>query len=446
VSVTEGLPPVQGGSGLEHPQRSQALGVPPAYVLGGYEAGLSVIRSLGAAGVPVVAVWHSEAEHARHSRHVKRRVRAPHPEHESSKYVDLLLDLGGGTGSGLLVPTTDETVTAVACAREVLDSRHAVACPPWAVAERFLDKHLTYEFADRLGIAMPWTVLPRSAADLERLAVELPYPFLLKPRSSHLHREVFGAKMSLVHDPAELISMWERAERAGVDTLVQEFIPGSESEGVNYNAYLVDGEPVVEVTARKVRLSPPDIGYPTVVVSGQVPEVIVPGRRLLKGLGLSGFANVEFKRDVRDGSYRLMEVNGRPNMSGLLSVRCGADFPLMTYRHLVFGEPPSRRSSRQFDEGVYWINETADLGAAASHIRAGRSSLRRHVEPYVRPHVFAEMSLTDPAPFGARALTKLCSALARAVPDVRREPKPRSRASEDNRPNRSGLSRHDENG
>jgi predicted ATP-grasp superfamily ATP-dependent carboligase len=368
---------------------------------------------------------------------VKWSVRAPHPGYEPSKYVDLLLDLGRGTGSGLLVPTTDETVTAVACAKEVLESRYAVACAPWAVAERFLDKHLTYELADRLGIAMPGTVLPRSAAELERLAVELPYPSLLKPRSSYQYREMFGAKMTVVHDPAELISQWERAERGGVGTLVQEFIPGGESEGVNYNAYLVDGEPVVEVTARKVRLSPPNIGYPTVVVSAHVPQVITPGRRLLKGLGLSGFANVEFKRDARDGSFCLMEVNGRPNMSGLLSMRCGADFPLMTYRHLVFGELPSHGSAEQYDEGVYWISEALDLGAAASRIRGGRSPFRRLVEPYVRPHVFAEMSLTDPAPFGFRVLTKLHSALVREV--TRREPRPPSRVGEDNTPNRSSL-------
>ena len=111
---------------------------------------------------------------------------------------------------------------------------------------------------------------------------------------------------------------------------------------VNYNAYVSDGRPAVEVTAQKLRLSPPQMGFPRVVVSKEVPEVIEPGRQLLSAMGFHGFANIEFKKDPRDGTYKLMEVNGRHNNSGMLSVRAGVNFPWIMYRHLVQGElPPS---------------------------------------------------------------------------------------------------------
>lgn len=109
---------------------------------------------------------------------------------------------------------------------------------------------------------------------------------MLKPRLSHLYRDTFGVKMTKARNPEQLISAWRRSEQAGIGALVQEFIPGPESGGVNYNAYLVDGEPLLEFTARKVRLWPRDIGYPKVVVSMHVPEVLASGRRLLEGMGL----------------------------------------------------------------------------------------------------------------------------------------------------------------
>lgn len=176
---------------------------------------------------------------------------------------------------------------------------------------------------------------------------------------------------------------------------MQEFIPGPETGGVNYNAYVIDGEPVLELTTRKIRLWPRDIGFASVVVSASVPAVLESGRRLLRGMRLSGFANVEFKRDVRDGRDKLMEVNGRPNMSGSLAVRCGADFPLLTYRHLALGLTPRRVAARLHEQGVYWINESVDPRRGAARVRAGRSSVREQLEPYLRPHVWASLTWDD---------------------------------------------------
>jgi len=73
---------------------------------------------------------------------------------------------------------------------------------------------------------------------------------------------------------------------------------------------------------------------------------------MLRALDFHGFANIEFKRDPRDGQYKIIEVNARHNLSALLAVRCGVNFPLLQYRHLVHGELPDQPQCRQ---GVYWI-------------------------------------------------------------------------------------------
>ena len=130
-----------------------------------------------------------------------------------------------------------------------------------------------------------------------------------------------------------------------------------------------------------------------------------PGRRLLEGMGFYGFGNVEFKKDPRDGTYKLMELNGRHNNSGLLSVRAGINFPLIMYRHLVEGELP--RSGSDQRNGVYWISVPGDPVRNLRTLGKHRLRLRHYLVPYLRPHVFDTWDRRDPRPF----LTKLAAAL-----------------------------------
>ncbi len=381
---------------------------PTAYVLGGNAAGLAVVRSLGRAGVPVVTVLSDDRDFAARSRYATS-LRAPDPADAVRDFVDLL----DRQPPGVLVPVTDASLEAVAEHRDVLAKRHLVACPAAEVAQLFLDKLRTSEVAERAGVAAPRTAIPTTADELDALAGELTYPCLVKPRESFRYSRAFGVKMHRVEDAAQLRTAWRRADDLGIGTVVQELIPGPEVGGVNYNVYVVDGAPVVEMTSRKVRLAPRDFGFPTVVKSGPVPEIVEPGRRIVAAMGVEGFANVEFKRDARDGSYQLMEVNGRPNMSGALAVRCGVDFPLLAYRHLVDGVVPTERP---WQHDVYWVDEVADARSVVRRWRGGDLSLRDALTPYVGRHVFVSFATYDPGPLLGRIGTAVANRTRRLAP------------------------------
>jgi predicted ATP-grasp superfamily ATP-dependent carboligase len=128
-----------------------------------------------------------------------------------------------------------------------------------------------------------------------------------------------------------------------------------------------------------------------------IPEVIEPGRAILRAMNFEGFSCTEFKRDERDGVWKLMEVNGRANLSGSLAVRCGVNFPLLQYRHLMDGELPK---VERFETGVYWIDLIRDMGCNV-RFREGYP-LRELLEPYRRRHVFAIWDPSDPKPFLVR--------------------------------------------
>jgi predicted ATP-grasp superfamily ATP-dependent carboligase len=178
--------------------------------------------------------------------------------------------------------------------------------------------------------------------------------------------------------------------------MLHEYIPGDDTQGVNYNSYFWNGEPLVEFTAEKVRLAPQGFGVPRVVISKDFPEVKEPGRKILKAMNFYGYSCTEFKRDIRDGTFKLMEVNGRHNLSTLLSVKCGINFPWLMYKHLVLGDLPS---ASDYKSGIYWIDLTKDIIYNLAHYHKERYSLVQYLRPYISPHVFAILDWKDPKPF-----------------------------------------------
>jgi len=368
----------------------------PAIVLSGHTMGLGVVRALGTMGVPVVLVHYDERDMAHVSRYVDVAIASPHPENAREEFIALLLDLAKQFAGGVLMPASDESLTVVAQNKGLLEKQYIVACPDWEVVRRCIDKKLTYALAEAHGVPSPKTRLPQSRAEVLDYAAAAEFPCLVKPSQSHLFYDRFKQKMFRVDTASQMLDIWQRATDAGLEVLLQEIIPGDDAQVVNYNAYAWGGRSLLEFTAAHVRNAPPWFGSPRVVVSQDIPEVLAPGRQILQALGYEGYACTEFKKDARTGIYKLMEVNARHNLSTLLAVDCGINFPWLQYRHLTSGELPAAADYRK---GVYWVDITRDVGYSALYLRQERYSLNDYFRPYLLPHVFAILDWRDIRPF-----------------------------------------------
>ena len=65
-----------------------------------------------------------------------------------------------------LIPSWDETKALVARHFGTLGERFTATTPPWEILRVAHDKRETYALADRVGVDRPWTVRPRSVAEL----------------------------------------------------------------------------------------------------------------------------------------------------------------------------------------------------------------------------------------------------------------------------------------
>ncbi len=372
---------------------------PPAVVVSGHTMALAVVRALGEAGVPVAVLHYDARDMAQASRYVVANVRIPHPLRDEEGFIQALLDQGEQLGGGILIPASDESTVAVSRHKGRLQARYIVACPEWEITERFIDKAKTHALARANEVPTPRTVVPSGPEDLADQAAQIGFPLLLKPAESHLFFEHFKRKMFRVETLAELRSCFLSSRDAGLTVVLQEIIPGPDSSVVNYNAYTSDGQALVEFTARQLRKAPPAMGSPRVAISEWIPEVVEPGRRILAAMGFYGFACTEFKLDERDGRYKLLEVNGRHNLSGMLAVRCGVNFPLIQYLHLSEGVTPLGGTYRS---GMYWIDVFRDVGYSLAYLRREQFSASDYVAPYARRHCDAILDRGDMGPFWTR--------------------------------------------
>jgi predicted ATP-grasp superfamily ATP-dependent carboligase len=370
-------------------------GLKPAVVLSSHTMGLGVIRALGSSGIPVVVCYYEKKDMGYVSKYVVDKILTPHPEEDEKAYLKLLVQCAERYPGSILIPADDPTLFSVARNKDILSKYFVPAFADESIIRRVIDKKFTYALAEEIGVPCPRTIVPASLDHLEEYSRTVEFPCLVKPCQSHKYFELFRKKMELVQNFDQMAEAYRKATDAGIEVMVQEFIPGDDSQGVNYNSYFWDGEPLVEFTAEKIRLSPPAFGVPRVVISKKLPEIIEPGRKILKALGYHGYSCTEFKRDARDGIYKFMEVNGRHNRSALLAVSCGVNFPLIEYRHLMEGHIPMQTA---YDEGVYWIDEFRDIIDSAKYCRTEKYSLAQYLRPYYNRRIFAVADIHDLRP------------------------------------------------
>jgi D-aspartate ligase len=374
--------------------------VKPAIVLGTHTMGLGVIRSLGMMNVPIVAVYYDRYKDMGYvSKYVKHKVFAPHPGRAEEEFLELLIKLAPRFGGGFLIPVSDQTLVTVSRHKELLACYYSIGCTEWDITEQYIDKKQTYALAETVGVAVPRTIVPRSQEDVKRYGKTIEYPCLVKPCQSHLFFDHFGRKMVPVENLEQMLSIYQQSVDAGMEVTLQEIIPGDDTHVVNYNSYFWDGKPLVEFTAQHFRNTPLVFGSPCVVVSKHIPDVIEPGRKILQAMGFYGYSCTEFKKDPRDGIYKLMEVNGRHNLSTLLAVHCGINFPWLHYRHLIDGVIPEQK---EFKDDYFWIDVERDLPYLPKRILKHKERMPQVLLPYLAPHIFAVYDSRDLRPFFKR--------------------------------------------
>ena len=365
--------------------------------------GLTVVRELGARGVPVMAHGRSQRALGQFSRFAQ----------------DFLLDtrplaawLPGYAAehdlAAIMAVSEGHLIELAALHGKLGECR--VLSPDAERLGLVLDKARTFAAALKVGIAVPGDWQPGQGEDHAALAAQLTYPVAIKwadPNAVQAALTDGGIAMEKVEyaaDAAQLTAVLARYDSLARWPLVQTYCPGY---GLGQMLHMADGKATLRFQHRRLREFPPSGGVSSFCASvplDQHAAQMAKSEALLGALGWDGPAMVEYRLDPKTGTYWLMEVNGRFWGSIPLAWHCGAHFAWESYRCGVLGErgtgagPTKRRRARYVipdaKRTVLVLRDTAlPLGKRLAAL--GRFFID-FLDPRVRYYVW---SLRDPGPF-----------------------------------------------
>jgi D-aspartate ligase len=366
-----------------------------AVVLGGDYQGLGIVRSLGRRGIPVCVV---DDEHsiARFSRYATHAIKMPDLRVERET-VDQVMELGRRMGlqGWVLFPTRDETVAAFSRYRSVLTECFRVPTPEWSSVQWTWDKRNTYRLARELNIPTPRTWCPSSLDDLRKIDAE--FPLALKPAIKEHFFYATKAKAWRANNRAELESLFQRAASlvGPGEVMIQDLVPGNGDQQFAYCAFFKANQALGSLVARRMRQHPLEFGRAsTFVETTDVPELEAYSERFLQAINYYGLVELEYKRDMRDGSFKLLDVNARTWGYHTIGLEAGVDFPYLLFADQL-GVPAEPCRGRP---GVGWIRLVTDFPAAATQIMAGKLNWRAYLRSLKSFQVEAVFCREDPLP------------------------------------------------
>ncbi len=228
-------------------------------------------------------------------------------------YADKLLDIINEEGYDVLVPVGFESYMAVSKHAKKFEESAGVAVPDWEKMQIAFNKEMTMKFAEHVGVPIPKTMNLLSENDLKRIDV---YPVVIKSSDSFLR--YCNSKNELLDN----FKFMKAHTRMGI--IGQEYIRGF---GCGFYGVYDRGKLVAHFLHRRLKEFPVTGGPSAMAESYFDDRLRDYGEKLCGPLKWHGPIMAEFKYDVKNDDYRLIELNPKLWGSLDLTIAAGVDIP-----------------------------------------------------------------------------------------------------------------------
>jgi D-aspartate ligase len=378
----------------------------PVLVLGGDANTLSIVRCLSQRGISV-AVSTNCSSPALRSRFCGAKYAVPDGKDKKEYWADLLLsDKRTKLTGSVLFACCDDAIQFLCAHHDELARSYLLDQFEPKLHLSLLQKQHSYELAKSVGIAVPqyWTV--NRIEEVEHILSEVSFPAITKPLLSHEFRPHFRWQKYLRADnPDQLLRQQKEVLDKGFRSMVCDFIPGPDSLTRSYvSYYTAEGKILFEGTGHMIRRYPKNQGKLCYSCTEWNPQVANLGRKLLQGIGFTGFAHIEFKLDLRDNQYKLIEVN--PRFPALLEyhLQAGIEIPYIIYCYITDRTLPRITS---FKSHVRMISVPEDIRAYLELSRLGELTLGQWLKSMSPRQNYLYFKLKDPWPATHSVLWRL---------------------------------------
>jgi predicted ATP-grasp superfamily ATP-dependent carboligase len=376
--------------------------------------GLAVIRGLASRGVEVIAVDHDLESAGLYSRLATHRRMVPRPVRDPDGFIDGLEQIAEQLGGGdkiCLVPTNDVYLTTLGQHWDRLRGLYHPAFETDAsILRSCVEKNRMYRVAQDADVPYPRSVTdPPDAAAVSHLR----YPLIVKPSNRNTPENIRAGifRIRQCATPDEVTDAITFLHAAGTEFVVQEYIPGDDSELFTAGIVGHRGNLLASFTGRKLRQFPIHVGECAFGEAVREPRITEYARRLVEATGFTGIAQVEFKRHA--GEFYLMEMNPRSWSWIGLAVDCGVNLPWIACCSVAGIDLPPK-DVQQTDFSATWQYMEVDF--LHSVLTNHSVSLPKFVRDTFHARSRAHFRMDDPVP----GLVSLASFTVDQTPGLRK--------------------------
>ncbi|WP_335871207.1 carboxylate--amine ligase [Bacillus sp. 2205SS5-2] len=376
----------------------------PAVVLDFSANGVGIIHTLSKKGIDVYAFDTASAYHKGRSRLATCGI-CPSPLTQERELLSFLIDVSMNLEKKpVLYAGADDYVVFISTYRHELSKHYLFLFPDHELIKDLLDKKKTYDLALKHNIPTAKTYFVQSQSQLEEAIPNLEFPCILKPVFGHEFRKHLNKKAIHIKDEHQLRTEFPIYRNFG-ELIIQEIIPGDNQSFYKVATFFDDDMNLLALfTLQKNHQFPIQFGTGAHIVSKRIPELVDIGVPLLHTLKLKGIGMIEYKKDDRDGKYKLIEINPRFWLTHSLTGSAGVDFAHQYYLYLTDQNPHPQLEQV---EGVQWIYIVRYFLTFLEKRRSGEMSIRDFFSGFKGKNVFALFSITDPMPFVRSSVSHL---------------------------------------
>lgn len=393
--------------------KSVSATLPAVIVLDGDDNALSVARYLGRRGIPVYAINRATArvQYSRYCRWLPVEDGGPREDAWARFLFGSSSDHLAGS---VLLTCSDAGLVFIARHRAELAKKFLLDESNPEAQIQMLNKLSTYQNAVAAGIPTPRFWVAGSIDEVRQVKDELLFPLIIKPLATHVFFQRFQRKFVTVENYEELFDAYRGIRADKTDVMLVEKIPGPDSLLSSYYTYLDEhGNSLFDFTKRIVRRFPCSMGAGCYHVTDSVPELKPLALKLFRHVALRGLANVEFKHDLRDGQFKLIECNARFTAANCLVAKSGYDLPSFVYNR-VTGRPIEPLET--YRKGLRLWYPVEDLWSFLELHRRGELNLWQWIRTLCHPKIYPVFSWDDPWPSITGMFRRLGMALQRLLP------------------------------
>lgn len=230
----------------------------------------------------------------------------------------------------LLVPCGDNYIKLLVRNQEKLRGVYEFECIDEELLMRLSLKESFYQVCTEHGFSFPKTTTC-SYENHKDLELPFDFPVIIKPSNSVAYwncrfphkKKVFVAQNREEFEKI-LTAIYSSSYKDHL--ILQEYIPGDDSQMFVMNCYCGRDKKVKLIALGNALLeehSPEGIGSYAAIVNAYDEKLNEQMKGFLEGIGYVGFANFDMKKDPRDGTYKLFEMNLRQGRSSFFVTAAG---------------------------------------------------------------------------------------------------------------------------